>query len=121
MSAFVLVAATMVYFEPIAAGSGIPEAKCFLNGEDRRDATGALCSWYRDLGDSCWLTRATRLFVPGISLPHVMGLRGMLSKVLGVSFSVAGGLPCGKEGPMIFTGACVGAGERDTSDRIADR
>lgn len=31
-AAFVLVAATLVAFTPVAAGSGIPEIKCYLNG-----------------------------------------------------------------------------------------
>lgn len=34
----------------------------------------------------------------------------MICKVVGVIFSVAGGLACGKEGPMIHAGAVVAAG-----------
>eukprot|EP00040_Diaphanoeca_grandis_P014466 m.73424 g.73424 ORF g.73424 m.73424 type:complete len:826 (+) comp24557_c0_seq1:164-2641(+) len=74
---FVSVSAMFVAFEPVAAGSGIPEVKCFLNG---------------------------------INLPRVMRIKTLLCKICGVVFSVAGGLPCGKEGPMIHSGACVGAG-----------
>jgi hypothetical protein len=39
-----------------------------------------------------------------------MRIKTLISKLLGVTFSVAGGLPCGKEGPMIHVGACVAAG-----------
>lgn len=71
------VAAYLVcYVEPLAAGSGIPEIKCYLNGVD---------------------------------IPGVCDLRTLFSKVLGVLFSVSAGLPCGKEGPMIHSGAIVGA------------
>ncbi|XP_065891221.1 H(+)/Cl(-) exchange transporter 6-like isoform X2 [Dysidea avara] len=63
--------------EPVAAGSGIPEIKCFLNG---------------------------------IKVPHVTRLFTLLAKAIGVLFSVAGGFFVGKEGPMIHSGAIIGAG-----------
>ncbi|KAB0400131.1 hypothetical protein E2I00_010276, partial [Balaenoptera physalus] len=63
--------------EPVAAGSGIPEIKCYLNG---------------------------------VKVPGIVRLRTLLCKVFGVLFSVAGGLFVGKEGPMIHSGAVVGAG-----------
>uniref|UniRef100_A0A8C2RSP8 Uncharacterized protein n=1 Tax=Capra hircus TaxID=9925 RepID=A0A8C2RSP8_CAPHI len=62
---------------PVAAGSGIPEIKCYLNG---------------------------------VKVPGIVRLRTLLCKVFGVLFSVAGGLFVGKEGPMIHSGAVVGAG-----------
>ncbi|XP_022085546.1 chloride transport protein 6-like isoform X2 [Acanthaster planci] len=74
---FVLIASVLVAIEPIAAGSGIPEIKCYLNG---------------------------------IKVPHVVRLKTLLSKAVGVLFSVSGGLFVGKEGPMIHSGAIVGAG-----------
>ncbi|XP_038061582.1 chloride transport protein 6-like [Patiria miniata] len=74
---FVLIASILVAIEPIAAGSGIPEIKCYLNG---------------------------------IKVPHVVRLKTLLSKAIGVLFSVSGGLFVGKEGPMIHSGAIVGAG-----------
>ncbi len=63
-------------FVPPAAGSGIPEIKCFLNG---------------------------------INLPRVVTLKTLFAKVGGVIFTVAGGLPAGKEGPMVHCGAVLGA------------
>ena len=75
---FVLISACLVVFgSPKAAGSGIPEIKCMLNG---------------------------------IRVPNVVTLKTLACKALGVMFSVAGGLPCGKEGPMIHAGSIVGAG-----------
>ncbi|XP_066873373.1 H(+)/Cl(-) exchange transporter 6 isoform X4 [Kogia breviceps] len=74
---FVFFASLLVLIEPVAAGSGIPEIKCYLNG---------------------------------VKVPGIVRLRTLLCKVLGVLFSVAGGLFVGKEGPMIHSGAVVGAG-----------
>ncbi|ELK27997.1 Chloride transport protein 6 [Myotis davidii] len=63
--------------QTLAAGSGIPEIKCYLNG---------------------------------VKVPGIVRLRTLVCKVFGVLFSVAGGLFVGKEGPMIHSGAVVGAG-----------
>jgi hypothetical protein len=74
---FAIIASLFVYWEPVCAGSGIPEIKCFLNG---------------------------------IDLPRVVRVQTLICKVLGVTFSVAAGLPVGKEGPMVHSGAVVAAG-----------
>jgi len=75
--ALVSIAATMVCFvEPLAAGSGIPEIKCFLNGTH---------------------------------LPRVLNVKTLLAKVCGIVGSVAAGMPAGKEGPMIHSGAIMGS------------
>jgi len=41
---------------------------------------------------------------------HVYFFQTLFAKVVGVTFSVSGGLACGKEGPMIHAGAVVAAG-----------
>jgi len=74
---FACAAAFFVYLEPVAAGSGIPEIKCYLNG---------------------------------IALPRIVRVKTLICKVMGVTFSVAAGLPVGKEGPMVHSGAVVAAG-----------
>eukprot|EP00538_Stauroneis_constricta_P004281 CAMPEP_0119571748 /NCGR_PEP_ID=MMETSP1352-20130426/44275_1 /TAXON_ID=265584 /ORGANISM="Stauroneis constricta, Strain CCMP1120" /LENGTH=883 /DNA_ID=CAMNT_0007621431 /DNA_START=162 /DNA_END=2814 /DNA_ORIENTATION=+ len=74
---FAACASLFVYFEPVAAGSGIPEIKCFLNG---------------------------------IDLPRIVRVKTLFCKVIGVTFSVAAGLPVGKEGPMVHSGSVVAAG-----------
>eukprot|EP01119_Soliformovum_irregulare_P023075 TRINITY_DN7_c2_g1_i2.p1 TRINITY_DN7_c2_g1~~TRINITY_DN7_c2_g1_i2.p1 ORF type:complete len:691 (-),score=162.65 TRINITY_DN7_c2_g1_i2:323-2395(-) len=73
----VFLASLFVAFEPVAAGSGIPEIKCYLNG---------------------------------IKIPRVTRMVTLIAKATGVLFSVAGGLAVGKEGPMIHSGAIIGAG-----------
>ncbi|KAM3617453.1 uncharacterized protein V6R79_006367 [Siganus canaliculatus] len=75
--AFIFIASLLVLIEPVAAGSGIPEIKSYLNG---------------------------------VKIPGIVRLRTFLCKAAGVLFSVAGGLFVGKEGPMIHSGAIVGAG-----------
>ncbi|XP_035512312.1 chloride transport protein 6 isoform X2 [Morone saxatilis] len=74
---FVFIASVLILIEPVAAGSGIPEIKSYLNG---------------------------------VKIPGIVRLRTFLCKAAGVLFSVAGGLFVGKEGPMIHSGAIVGAG-----------
>jgi chloride channel 7 len=51
-----------------------------------------------------------KCYLNGVRVPRVVRLRTLLAKAVGIAFSVAGGLPCGKEGPMIHTGAIVAAG-----------
>uniref|UniRef100_A0A3Q2DI11 Chloride channel 6 n=1 Tax=Cyprinodon variegatus TaxID=28743 RepID=A0A3Q2DI11_CYPVA len=49
-------------------------------------------------------------YLNGVKIPGIVRLRTFLCKAGGVLFSVAGGLFVGKEGPMIHSGAIVGAG-----------
>ncbi|RLN62988.1 hypothetical protein BBJ29_001647 [Phytophthora kernoviae] len=46
----------------------------------------------------------------GMKIPRLLRLRTFVCKVIGTVCSVAGGLPVGKEGPMIHSGAIVAAG-----------
>lgn len=71
---FATLASVFVWIEPVSAGSGIPEVKCYLNG---------------------------------INLPRVGAFKTLVCKVLGVICSVSAGLPVGKEGPMVHSGAVV--------------
>ncbi|XP_016150424.1 chloride transport protein 6-like [Sinocyclocheilus grahami] len=74
---FIFISSVLVLVEPVAAGSGIPEIKSYLNG---------------------------------VKIPGIVRLRTFICKVTGVLFAVAGGLFVGKEGPMIHSGAILGAG-----------
>ena len=49
-------------------------------------------------------------YLNGVNLPRLMRFKTLLCKVLGVVYSVSGGLAVGKEGPMIHSGAVVAAG-----------
>ena len=48
-----------------------------------------------------------KCYLNGIDLPKVLDLRTLFCKVIGVTCSVSAGLPVGKEGPMIHSGAVV--------------
>jgi chloride channel 7 len=51
-----------------------------------------------------------KCFLNGIDLPRIVRIKTLFAKVIGVTFSVAAGLPVGKEGPMVHSGAVVAAG-----------
>ncbi|EFP05896.1 CRE-CLH-6 protein [Caenorhabditis remanei] len=51
-----------------------------------------------------------KCYLNGIAIPEVVRLKTLVSKAIGVACSVGGGLCAGKEGPMIHSGAAVGAG-----------
>lgn len=77
-AAFVMASSFITtYISPVAAGSGIPQIKCYLNG---------------------------------IKIPEVVRLKTLFTKVVGIILSVSGGLPVGKEGPMVHSGSVVAAG-----------
>ena len=44
----------------------------------------------------------------GVDLPGVLRFKALACKVVGVVFSVASGLACGKEGPMVMAGSAIG-------------
>jgi len=51
-----------------------------------------------------------KCFLNGIDLPNVVKVKTLVCKVVGVAFSVSAGLPVGKEGPMVHSGAVVASG-----------
>jgi chloride channel 7 len=51
-----------------------------------------------------------KCYLNGIRLFRVVRVKTFFCKAIGILFSVAAGLPCGKEGPMIHCGAALGAG-----------
>ena len=82
---FVVMAACLVLFvEPIAGGSGIPEVKTYLQR---------------------------------VKLPRMLRLSTLLAKLGGLVCSIAAGLVCGKEGPMVHAGAIVANGLSQGSSR----
>ena len=96
---YVLVANTMVYIEPVSKGSGIPEVKSFLNGV-------ALPRIVRFKTLVCKVPCSARR---GMCFPKTHQ-RNTSHQALGVLFSVSGGLPVGKEGPMVHSGSVIAAG-----------
>jgi len=51
-----------------------------------------------------------KAFLNGVDYKGVIRVKTLICKMLGVSFSVAGGLPAGKEGPMVHSGSVIAAG-----------
>ena len=51
-----------------------------------------------------------KCFLNGVDLPRIVSFKTLVCKVVGVAFSVAAGLPVGKEGPMVHSGSVVAAG-----------
>lgn len=51
-----------------------------------------------------------KCYLNGIRVFRVVRHKTFVCKAVGIIFSVAAGLPCGKEGPMIHCGAALGAG-----------
>lgn len=50
-----------------------------------------------------------KCYLNGVNLPRINNIKTGLCKVLGVVGSVSGGLPVGKEGPMVHSGSVVSA------------
>ena len=50
-----------------------------------------------------------KCYMNGIDLPRIVDFKTLVCRVVGVTFSVASGLPVGKEGPMIHSGSVVAA------------
>jgi chloride channel 7 len=51
-----------------------------------------------------------KCYLNGVRLPRVVRIKTLACKAIGIMFSVAGALPCGKEGPMIHSGAVIASG-----------
>ncbi|CAH1784480.1 unnamed protein product [Owenia fusiformis] len=51
-----------------------------------------------------------KCYLNGVRIPGLVSLKALIVKATGVILSVLGGLACGKEGPMIHSGAAVAAG-----------
>lgn len=49
-------------------------------------------------------------YLNGVKVPGFLAVNSMLVKSIGVCFSIASGLLCGKQGPIIHAGAITGAG-----------
>jgi chloride channel 7 len=68
-------------------------------------------------GILCWIEPSAagsgipeiKAYLNGVNLNRVVRLKVLFTKAVGMCFSVAAGLPLGKEGPMIHTGSIVGA------------
>ena len=48
-------------------------------------------------------------YLNGTNIPSLVKFKTLIVKVIGVIFSISGGLTCGKEGPLVHVGAVCGA------------
>mmetsp|Transcript_69800 Transcript_69800/g.175820 ORF Transcript_69800/g.175820 Transcript_69800/m.175820 type:complete len:746 (+) Transcript_69800:55-2292(+) len=69
---------------------------------------GALVCYVEPLASGSGIPEI-KCILNGIDLPNVLLLRTLAAKAFGIICSVGAGLPCGKEGPMIHSGAIVAA------------
>lgn len=51
-----------------------------------------------------------KCYLNGVKVPRIVRIRTLFVKAIGVATSVIGGLAGGKEGPMVHSGAIIGAG-----------
>lgn len=49
-------------------------------------------------------------YLNGVKIPGFLAMNSLFVKTVGICFSLASGLLCGKQGPMIHAGAIIGAG-----------
>lgn len=65
-----------------------------------------ICVWIEPVSGGSGIPEV-KCYLNGIDLPNVLDIRTLFCKVIGVTASVSAGLPVGKEGPMIHSGAIV--------------
>mmetsp|Transcript_40425 Transcript_40425/g.43872 ORF Transcript_40425/g.43872 Transcript_40425/m.43872 type:complete len:804 (-) Transcript_40425:190-2601(-) len=65
-----------------------------------------VCVWIEPISGGSGIPEV-KCYLNGIDLPNVLDIRTLFCKVIGVTASVSAGLPVGKEGPMIHSGAVV--------------
>ena len=106
--------AIVSFAAPMAAGSGIPEIKTYLNGVHVRGGLPDGTHHSNEVFDAS----ASRVLVDirhtrrSVSLSAMrfawhaglLSLKTLVFKLVGVTCSMAGGLIAGKEGPFIHTG-----------------
>jgi H+/Cl- antiporter ClcA len=81
----------------------------FLFYQTAYAAIASLFVWWEPVASGSGIPEI-KCFLNGIDLPRVVRVKTLICKVIGVTFSVAAGLPVGKEGPMVHSGAVVAAG-----------
>jgi hypothetical protein len=90
-------------------GSGISAFWAFLLIQTALCAIASIFVWIEPVSGGSGIPEI-KCYLNGIDLPRVVRVKTLICKVIGVAFSVAGGLPVGKEGPMVHSGAVVAAG-----------
>ena len=94
--------------EPTASGFGGSAFLAFLFYQTIFAVIASIFVWIEPVASGSGIPEV-KCYLNGIDLPRVVRLKTMVCKVVGVTFSVAAGLPVGKEGPMVHSGAVVAA------------
>eukprot|EP00977_Amphora_coffeiformis_P010919 scaffold2581_cov143-Amphora_coffeaeformis.AAC.1 len=90
-------------------GSGWNAFLAFLLYQTIFGALASLFVWIEPVAGGSGIPEV-KCFLNGIDLPRIVRVKTLVCKVIGVLFSTAAGLPVGKEGPMVHSGAVVAAG-----------
>ena len=69
-------------------------------------AVAATCVYIEPISGGSGIPEV-KCYLNGMDLPRALDIRTLFCKVIGVTCSVSAGLPVGKEGPMIHSGAIV--------------
>ncbi|KAG7374782.1 chloride channel [Nitzschia inconspicua] len=69
-------------------------------------AMAGICVWIQPISGGSGIPEV-KCYLNGIDLPTVLDIKTLFCKVIGVTASVSAGLPVGKEGPMVHSGAVV--------------
>jgi hypothetical protein len=91
-----------------ANGMGISAFWAFCLIQTLFGAIASLFVWIEPVAGGSGIPEI-KCYLNGIDLPRIVRVKTLLCKVIGVTFSVAAGLPVGKEGPMVHSGAVVAA------------
>lgn len=92
-----------------STGSGISAFWAFCLIQTAFVAIASMFVWIEPVSGGSGIPEI-KCYLNGIDLPRVVRMKTLFCKVIGVTFSVGGGLPVGKEGPMVHSGAVVAAG-----------
>eukprot|EP00529_Nitzschia_sp_RCC80_P005006 CAMPEP_0113455330 /NCGR_PEP_ID=MMETSP0014_2-20120614/8320_1 /TAXON_ID=2857 /ORGANISM="Nitzschia sp." /LENGTH=932 /DNA_ID=CAMNT_0000346757 /DNA_START=220 /DNA_END=3018 /DNA_ORIENTATION=+ /assembly_acc=CAM_ASM_000159 len=92
-----------------ATGSGFSAFWAFCLIQTGFVAIASMFVWIEPVSGGSGIPEI-KCYLNGIDLPRVVRIKTLFCKVIGVTFSVGGGLPVGKEGPMVHSGAVVAAG-----------
>lgn len=65
-----------------------------------------ICVWIEPISGGSGIPEV-KCYLNGVDLPRVVDIKTLFCKVIGVTCSVSAGLPVGKEGPMVHSGAVV--------------
>ena len=98
-------------------GGGVSAFLLFVLYQVGFAALASLFVWWEPVSGGSGIPEI-KCFLNGIDLPRVVRVQTLICKVVGVTFSTAAGLPVGKEGPMVHSGAVVAASISQGKSRL---